>query len=533
MPPWVHAAIVYAYPPVIAASLLWWLAALAAAAPLLVRECRRLIGARHAAALAAILAVGGGLRAWGVPRLYRNVAFEPQHLRIANTLAERGVFSFPLVRGEGDFDVHSPPIWPAGYHLLMALVRLGWGPEPETAFRFNIAQGTLAILILFLAATHMFSDPVAGLASAGLLAILPLHVRLSACAEYGINAFLWVVGALLTLSLYRARPSARTSMLFLATLNYAIHGRCELLVLAPLLAAATWGGHHRLAGQAAVRAGQAAVALAAVPAALVALHNHADGQPGWDTAPAALAGNFLNYFPDNLSYFLNPASPNLALLLACVAAVVGRGAPARAWRALLGGMLLVLLAVYGVFGAFSTRDPTSYAPERYALIPFAPLLLLAGVGARRLAAGTRAPAAGILAALFLAAVGADFRRGEPALSEIRERLRLFTDAKRFLPPGIYVAAFSPDAIAVLRPPLVSGYFLLESRERFDAALSSQGRSQDLILFEDVPGYEPRGPASALRRNLGRDYDSTRIHSRRIGGHEYAFHYLRRRRRPPA
>ncbi len=518
------AVLIYAYPWLMLASLAAVAAALVAGGRAAAGGLARLATRRQWTGLGVLLAAGLALRLWALPLNHQNLTDELQHLDIARLLAERGVFGLSVVGGAGDFDVYHAPIWPAAFHTMLALLFKITGVSVPAAFAFNAWLGTAGILMIFLASSHIGRDGRAGLWSAGLAAFLPLPLRYSASCDISTHAFFWLAATLLGLSVLIRRRDGAALAGTLAAANVAAHCRPEGIVVAPLLLWLLRGRGLLPRLTPGVAAAGAALAALAAPAALVVLQNRFIAVPQWDQAPRGYLANLAANLPANLGYLADPLSwRGLTAALAALGAI-GLSRQGEGWTRILGGLALALLACYS---ALSTGRFAVFRADRYALVLYAPLLILAGAGGLGLQQRLRSPwsAPALVLTLLILSVSDYKNLGETRSDEL-ERHAFLMEAGPRLPPGPYVVTFAPAAVIVgLGRPAVSARYLLESQAAFAAALASQGRTPNLILFQDFWRSQHREAYAALVAQLRRRYDFSLLAARRIGSDEFAFHLL--------
>lgn len=494
--------VTYGYPPLFAALFALWAALAAAALPAVLARLRPLVSRRRALSLAAVCAAALAARLVLVPAGPRNLYDELEHRNIAENVRRSGALAESLAGGFSDLDVLTPAYWPGGYHCLAAYAvpLLGGGERGHQ--RLNALFGAAALPVVFALACLLWRSSAAGLAAAVLLALLPLHLRYSACSDLSASSFLFVSAAWLALA--GAGPWTAAAGLALAA-----HFRPENVLLLPLVLLSGPG-----------RAARAAFVLAAsTPALAVLLRARLTALPGYGESPAASLGALLWHVPENLLWLAGPASAGLALAAAAVLASRGGRLPpesrprARALAAWSGALFLAVCA-------FKTARFSDGLHDRYALPLFLPLVVLASgaVLAERRAAGACAAAFGALCLFAYPGLG----RSHPA--EL-ERRRFLERASAALPEGVPVLTFMPAAVlSTSGAPSVSLRLLQDGG--LLAELERRGRAGRLVLFEDFWAPMRREEFERRKAELARRYTTTTLVEERSGsGERLAFDLL--------
>ncbi len=527
--------IVFVYPQLLRLSLLTWLILLALNAKTLAGTLRGLAGRRTWIGLGAITAFALALRLWVIPHTHHLFYDELTHLDLARNLARNASFAVTLIGGTNGYDLlEAPPYWPAGFHTLLSLVYLACGYSEGAAYWMNAAIGGLTAPLLFAVSLLLWEDEAAALISALILAFLPLHLKLSGCADLSVSSFFWLATSLLAFLIHRRRKTGWTFALWLATMNFAAHIRPENILMMLLLAA--WHVRERpsqrrpLVFLLLALAAMAAPLLALVDInILVALKVFGETWLGlWENLKSNLA--------DNALYLLDPAPQGALLILSAWGYRTARSAKAESafWLAFSGGYFLLYSSFW--FGNFTHWHwPT--ISDRYSLALYLPLLAFAGLGLSRLAKlgsrpGTTAGVAcACLLILSLASYGTMF---DSPLDE-QDRYRFLLESAGRLPKDAYVITYQPGAIiTVARRPAINAYLILNERAAVEKALARQnGRPPEFVLFKDFWRYQPWRPTREIEQVLREDFDFRPLAERQINGGDFGFYRLVPRKTGPS
>ena len=370
-------------------------------------------------------------------------------------------------------------------------------PDPLWAARaLSLATGTLSVGLLA-SLVGALIGPAAGLAAAALLALLPMHVAVSATALVDAPALFFLLLALrLALVVGKASRPAPALAGLAAAAALATGLRYEAWLLVPLLPL-----HQLLATG---RAGRAALVLLAVlplPAwwtfiALGGIGGLRDGL-GYVTASGASLGGAAVSWPSAVMVaggrLLGALGPlTAAVAVAGIAALPWRSGRAR--RAGLALLLLLLLACLALLLVLAAGRGESLL-DRYALTAVTLALPLAGAGVTPWIAAPK-PRIALVALLVATTALATWwhppqlylRRGLPA--EIG-RLAAWLDRER--PPGTAVlftrAGWWPTHVVLLHP-LGREEYRIVSWYLEDAALRAFLLRARPGLLITRPGDEP-------------------------------------------
>ncbi len=188
--------------------------------------------------LTALLWLAGlALRLWAVP--HRPYVFydEYEHLALAGRLAEGLSFVRCDFRLDGFCYSGWLPQWPPGHHALLAWVFKVAGAGWAQAFMFNAFVSSLAIPLFFFFSAVLFRGPRPGLASASLIAFLPLHLKFSGNASLEGASLTFILLALCSWLVYAGRGGRRAFFLAVSATAFSAFVRPENFLLFCFLAA--------------------------------------------------------------------------------------------------------------------------------------------------------------------------------------------------------------------------------------------------------------------------------------------------------
>jgi 4-amino-4-deoxy-L-arabinose transferase-like glycosyltransferase len=396
--------------------------------------------------------------------------------------------------------LEAPRLLRDGHWLPLGEVLVGLAnlvsPDPLWAARaLSLATGSLSVAVLASLAGALIG-PAAGLAAAALLALLPMHVALSATALVDAPALLFLLLAVrLALVVAEASRPALAMAGLAAAAALATGLRYEAWLLVPLLPL-----HQLLATG---RPGRAALVLLAVLplpawwtlAALGGLAGLRDGL-GYVTASGASVGGAAVAWPAALAVAGGRLLAALGPLTAALAVAGLWALPWRSGRARRAGLtllLLLLLACLALLLVLAAGRGVSLV-DRYALTAATLALPLAAAGA---VGWIVAPKARIALVLLLAGGTAAttwwrppelyLRRGLPA--EVH-RLAAWLDRER--PPGTALlftrAGWWPTHVVLLHP-LGREEYRIVSWYLEDVALRAFLRRARPALLVTRPGDE--------------------------------------------
>lgn len=516
--------IVYAYPVLIETLLAACAILFACNLPGMIVELRASSARSDSAALAAIVVVAGALRFLVVPHTHHLLYDEIEHLNLASNLARLNAYGITMVGGAGDFDVlKAPPYWPAGFHVILGLAFRAFGYSEPVAFALNSALGVLGVLAVYAAGRMLFDDARGALASALLLALLPVHLKYSGAVELSICSALWNTSLFLCFFYHLRRPGTASLTLLAAVSAYAMNCRPENGIWPAAIFS------FLVARNRATTAQSLLVALTTLPILVLVWANRGTVVHVFGGSPTELAAHFTANAPGNLRYLFDPFSPQAVLIpfaLWGVRDALRRVPPAG--YALIAGFC----ALFVVFSCFWMGDMSaawlSSRPDRYGLALQLPVILAAGRGlslaSRRAKRGVVVLAAST--AVFVLLCAPSYARISDEVDDQQARYRFLRDAAKSLPRDVYIVSYSPAAVtSIMLRPSVSSFLLLEDKASFERTLKAQGRKRELILFQDLWWETFKADSTRLETLLRGDYTFETIMSRDIDGSIFAFYRL--------
>ncbi len=132
----------------------------------------------------------------------------------------------------GDFQALDPFLKKNGYELLLAIVFFFSGKSAElAAFGLNLGLGILTIPVVFLLTREFWSESAAIIA-AGLLAILPEHIRWSAATSLEVPAIFFALSSLLVFFIFLKSKNYLHFILALLISIYLSFIRPEMILVA-------------------------------------------------------------------------------------------------------------------------------------------------------------------------------------------------------------------------------------------------------------------------------------------------------------
>jgi Dolichyl-phosphate-mannose-protein mannosyltransferase len=335
---------------------------------------RDVVAAASVATLAVALTVGVAPRTNRIfydEQIYQNVGQNLADLRRAQLCNDGVLVDGRLRCVSGEYN-KQPYAYP---HLLSVAYRM-FGVSTTPAFVINALAMGLTVAALYLLVLVLFSDRIAALFAALLLAFTPEQIAWSATAAVEPSAALACVAALLAAACFvRWRRTAALVGTAIAA-AYAIQFRPESLLIACVVVLLVWQRAPEEFGRTRFWwAGLLFIALAAVHSAHLAAVRH---EP-WGTMHDRLSVAYVvNNVRVNAGFFVWDARfPMTCTLLAIAGATARRVAPGR----------LTLLAYFALFfGIALPFYAGSYdygADVRYSLATYPPIMVLAGLGTAR------------------------------------------------------------------------------------------------------------------------------------------------------
>ncbi len=197
-------------------------------------------GARACVAALLITLAGAALRFCAFPP--RHIVFfdEYSHIAIAQSLVKTGRLCEVQQGSIAAPEQCTASPWPGGYHVMLASAFRLAGQKPGTAHALSRLLDTFAIPLAFLTAFGIWGSPLAGLLSAGLLAVSKTHLLFASATETGIASAFCLLAVLAALTLQLKRPNWKSEILLASLTGIAVMVRYEnafLLAAIPALLA--------------------------------------------------------------------------------------------------------------------------------------------------------------------------------------------------------------------------------------------------------------------------------------------------------
>jgi hypothetical protein len=322
-----------------------------------------------------------GLVTWVAPQtsriyydeqIYQGIGQNLSDLRLAQMCNDGNVEYGTLQCSRSEYNKQ-----PYGYPYLLSIAyRLG-GVRDGTAFAMNTIMPALVVLVVFLSTTALSGERRAGNYASLVAALIPEQLRWShtAAAEPSA-AFACALAVMTALAFVRMRSTPSLLWMISASV-FALQFRPECILVLPVVALVVlldapgefvrsrlwWGS---LVG---LMVGAAHIGH------LVAVRNE-----GWGTPGPRMSGMFVanNIQTNGWFYLGDPRFPVVFSLLAISALVTRRRTP----RMLIP--LIHFLLFWGIFLFFYAGSYNYGADDRFSLMTYAPLAMMAGVGAWRL-----------------------------------------------------------------------------------------------------------------------------------------------------
>jgi hypothetical protein len=341
-----------------------------------------------------LLAASGAalvLAAWGAPKTSRIFFDEQIYQEIGQNLAD---LKRAQMCDDGNVEYGTLQCWrgeynkePYGYPYLLSIPYRVLGVRESTAFVVNTIADALLVLVVGLIAALLTGQAEAGAYAALIAALMPEQLRWSHTAAAEPTAALACALAVLA-AVYFSRVRTTVALLWVAAAcAVAVQFRPECVLIVPVvvgtiaLLAPAEPGSPRFWW-----AGLLTACLLSLYAAQVVVVGHEPwGSSGPRFSLAYLAGNLQT----NGWFFLgDPRFPWVYTLLAFAALVF-----VRPWRA-LAVPALHFLFFWGIFLVFYAGSYSYGADDRFSLMAYPGLAVLAGAGAWQLAHRLRARAWG-------------------------------------------------------------------------------------------------------------------------------------------
>lgn len=361
----------------------------------------------------AVVTVGGTILCGTlVPTEHRIYYDEDIYANIGQTIAVAGK-SAMCTYGTFEYGEYQPHALlynkePSGWPYLMSVVFRLIGVEESYIFRLNNLLFGASILVCFFLTRIIVRDHRGALAAALVFALTPHALMWSNTLATETPAMLMAGLCILTAAVFFEHGRLRHFVLLALLLPFSSQIRPEGLLIVFVVLAAFALFRPRLLADRQLWMLALLIHLFIVPHLL---HLYAMSGYDWGAGGAKFATGF---FQANLSvngpyFFINKEFPLVFTLLALCGLFWGK--TAGRWRT---AMALWFLAFWGIFLFFYAGSYHYGADDRFALLVFLPLSVLAGIGVSRMtaAAGRRDPRhrffAASVAVLLIAFGGAQF-----------------------------------------------------------------------------------------------------------------------------
>jgi hypothetical protein len=267
---------------------------------------------------------------------------------------------------------------PYGYPVILNVAYRLFGVNERTAFVLNPLFAALLVLVVFLATTALTGSASAGGFAALIMALMPEQLRWAHTASAETSAALACASAVLAALAFVRMRSTRSLFCMVSASAVAIQFRPECVLIVPLvlgillLLAPDTFGEERFWW-----AGLLGLALSAVHIGhLVAVRGEGWGASGSRFSPAYV---LFNLRTNGWFYLADLRFPVAYTALAVAAAVFFRR------RRELAVCALYVSVFWGIFLLFYAGSYNYGSDERFSLMTFPPLAMLAGIGAWQIA----------------------------------------------------------------------------------------------------------------------------------------------------
>ena len=376
-------------------------------------------------------------------QIYQSVGQNMADLRLAQMCNEGNVEYGILQCSRGEYN-KEPYAYP---YVLSVAYRLA-GTHEWVAFMVNALCAAAVVWAVFLVATALTSSALAGGFAALVMALLPEQLRWAHTAAAEPSAAFAVTAAALTALAFVRLRSTSALLWMTVTSVFAVQFRPECVLVAPLVAVVCLlYAPEELLRRRFWWVGLIALLMASVHVG----HLLAVRQEGWGTSGNRLSAVFLlpNLRVNGWFYLTDVRFPVVYSVLA-VSALVAR----RQGRAVAVGAAYFLL-FWGIFLLFYAGSYNYGADDRFSLMTFPPIAILAGIGAwslaerlasRRVPRATQAVAAALVAQFlwylpFVRAVGEEAWSARADVAFARSMVRE-------LPPNAMVLTHNPNMFHV-------------------------------------------------------------------------------------
>ena len=301
--------------------------------------------------------------------IYQGIGQNLSDLRLAQMCNDGTVEYGVLQCWRGEYNKE-----PYGYPYLLSLVYRLTGVHEQTAFKVNVAAVGLLVWIVFLLTTALTERPEAGGAAALIAALIPEQLRWSHSAAAEPSAALACAFAVLTAAAFVRLRSTPALLWAVVAGAFAVQFRPEAVLVAPVIVLVI-----AVFAPAEFRqprfwwAGAIALVLLTVHLGhLAAVRNEGWGSGGPKFSLDYLRGNL----PSNAWFYLGDARFPVVYSILAGAAWLNR----RMRRPVLIATAYFLL-FWGIFLVFYAGSYNYGADDRFSLMTYPPLAVLAGIGA--------------------------------------------------------------------------------------------------------------------------------------------------------
>jgi len=301
--------------------------------------------------------------------IYQGIGQNLSDLRLAQMCNDGTVEYGVLQCWRGEYNKE-----PYGYPYLLSLVYRLTGVHEQTAFKVNVAAVGLLVWIVFLLTTALTERPEAGGAAALIAALIPEQLRWSHSAAAEPSAALACAFAVLTAAAFVRLRSTPALLWAVVAGAFAVQFRPEAVLVAPVIVLVI-----AVFAPAEFRqprfwwAGAIALVLLTVHLGhLAAVRNEGWGSGGPKFSLDYLRGNL----PSNGWFYLGDARFPVVYSILAGAAWLNR----RMRRPVLIATAYFLL-FWGIFLVFYAGSYNYGADDRFSLMTYPPLAVLAGIGA--------------------------------------------------------------------------------------------------------------------------------------------------------
>jgi hypothetical protein len=302
-------------------------------------------------------------------QIYQGVGQNLTDLHLAQMCNDGNVEYGALTCWSGEYNKE-----PYAYPYLLSVAYRLTGVHESVAFALNTLFAAALVWVVFLVTAALTSSARAGGYAALVMALVPEQLRWAHTAAVEPSAALACAFAVLTaLAFVRLRSTSALLWMVVASI-FAVQFRPESLLVAPLVATVCLVYAPEEFRQ---RRLWWACLIGLLLSAVHVGHFLAVRHEGWGTAGSRLSAAFLapNLRVNGWFYLGDPRFPVVYSILAMVAVVTWRQG-----RAIVLCLLYFLL-FWGIFLFFYAGSYNFGADDRFSLMTFPPLAMLAGIGA--------------------------------------------------------------------------------------------------------------------------------------------------------